>query len=186
MDETRFQKGFTWNEYMIYLEENVEALKKEQGEVVEEYLKEFHKNFEQVLMSDEDITFLARIKSKLHVMALAEYWCSDARANLPVMARIAAINPNIELRIFPRDENLDLMNQYLFRGKSMSIPAFGFFDETFIEFGRWLGGKPKIMWDLIDRIGMEAASPKVREFYKENRGQKTLKEFKEILHSWLE
>ncbi|MFQ6126402.1 MAG: thioredoxin family protein [Candidatus Heimdallarchaeota archaeon] len=182
MDANRFKQGFTWDEYLKHLEENLEELKKE-DEKAEEYVQAFHERFKRVLMSEEDIKFIAGIHSKVNVVALAEYWCSDAQANLAVMARIAELNPNIELRIFPRDANLDLMNQYLFRGKSMSIPAFGFFDENFQEFGRWLGGKPKVMWDLIDEIGVDAAKPKVKEFNIKNRGQETFKEFIEILRS---
>ena len=182
MDENHFKQGFTWDKYLKHLEEDLEALKKERKEA-EEYVREIHENFERVLMTEEDIKFISGIQEQINVLALAEYWCSDVRANLPVMARVAAINPKIELRIFSRDANLDVMNQYLFRGKSMSIPAFGFFDEDFFEFGRWLGGKPNIMWNLIDEIGKEAASPKVRKFNIENRGQETLREFIEILRS---
>lgn len=182
MDVNRFKQGFTWEEYLIHLDANLEELKKEE-EKAEEYVQAFHERFKRVLMTEDDIKFIANIQSKVNVLALAEYWCSDAQANLSVMARIADLNPNIELRIFPRDANLDLMNQYLFRGKRRSIPAFGFFDENFQEFGRWLGGKPKIMWDLIDDIGREAARPKVKEFNIENRGQESLKELIEILRS---
>jgi len=182
MDANRFKQGFTWEEYLKHLDTNLEELKKEE-ENAEEYVQTFHERFKRVLMTENNIKFIASIQSKVNVLALAEYWCSDAQANLSVMAQIAELNSNIELRIFPRDTNLDLMNQYLFRGKSMSIPAFGFFDENFQEFGRWLGGKPKLMWDLIDEIGVEAAKPKVKEFNIENRGQETLKEFIKILRS---
>ncbi|MFQ5820742.1 MAG: thioredoxin family protein [Candidatus Heimdallarchaeota archaeon] len=182
MDVNRFKQGFTWEKYLKHLDANLEKLKNEE-EKAEEYVQAFHERFKRVLMTEDEIKFITSIQSKVNVVALAEYWCSDAQANLSVMARIAELNPNIELRIFPRDANLDLMNQYLFRGKSMSIPAFGFFDENFQEFGRWLGGKPKIMWDLIDEIGLEAAIPKVMEFNIENSGQEALKEFIEILRS---
>ncbi len=182
MDANRFKQGFTWEEYLNHLDANLEELKKHE-EKAEEYVQAFHERFKRVLITEDDINFIVSIQSKVNVVALAEYWCSDAQANLSVMARISELNPNIELRIFPRDANLDLMNHYLFRGKSMSIPAFGFFDENFQEFSRWLGGKPKIMWDLIDEIGLEATRSKAKEFNIENRGQETLKEFIQILRS---
>ena len=182
MDETRFKQGFTWNEYLENLNQNVEELKKDRDEA-EEYLQALPDNYDRVLVSDDARDYVTSISDKIHLVALAEYWCSDARANLPVMVRIAELNPNIELRIFPRDENKELMQNYLFRGKSMSIPAFGFFDANFNEFGKWLGGKPKICWDWIKELGMEESNQKIRDFNIENRGQETLKEFIEIIRS---
>ncbi len=182
MDETRFKQGFTWNEYLEYLNENMEALKKDRDEA-EVFIKEFHENFERVLMAKDTIMFITNVHSKVNVVALAEYWCPDVRHNLSVMARLAEQNPNIELRIFPRDMNLELMKEYLFRGKSMSIPAFGFFDANFKEFGQWLGGRPKICWDWIEELGKDKAYQKIKDFYVQNKGQETLNEFMEILRS---
>jgi thiol-disulfide isomerase/thioredoxin len=176
MDETHFKQGYTWNEYLNHLDETV-------PEDQEASIKEFHEKFEQVLIAEDAIAVIANIQSKVNVVALAEYWCPDVRAHLPVMARLAELNANIELRIFPRDANLELMQQYLFRGKSMSIPAFGFFDEDFKEFGKWKGGRPKICWDWIDELGKDGARPKIKDFYAENRGQETLKEFIAIIQA---
>ena len=182
MDEYHFKQGFEWSDYLQHLDQNLEELKKEREEA-EEYVQALKDSYNQVLVSNEAKEFIKSIQSPLKLIALAEYWCSDARANLPVMVHISELNPNIELRIFPRDANLELMKQYLFRGKSMSIPAFGFCDEDFIEFGRWLGGKPKICWNWIEELGKEGANQKIRDFNIENRGQETLKEFIEILKS---
>jgi Thioredoxin len=99
---------------------------------------------------------------------------------LPVMARIAALNPKIQLRIFRRDQHHDLMHRYLFRGQSQSIPAFGCFDENFQEFARHTGGRPKMLWDLIDQLGRDEARPKLREHYASNKGREMLREFREI------
>ena len=182
MDENHFKQGFTWANYLQHLEDNLEELTKDRKEA-EEYVQALKDSYERVLVSEEAQEFIQEIQAPVNVIALAEYWCSDARANLPVMVRISEFNPNIELRIFPRDANLELMKQYLFRGKSMSIPAFGFFDEDFNEFARWLGGKPNICWNWIDEFGKDEANQKIRDFNIKNRGQETLKEFIEILKS---
>ena len=42
--------------------------------------------------------------------------------NLPVVAKLAEHNPNIDLRIILRDENLDLMDEHLTDG-GRSIPS---------------------------------------------------------------
>ncbi len=60
-------------------------------------------------------------------MVLTEPWCGDSAFLLPVIAEAGAINEDVTLRILLRDDNLDIMDQYLTEG-SRSIPklvAFG-------------------------------------------------------------
>lgn len=162
----RFFKGFTWDDYLKHIKQNVEK---------------FQQKYEEVSFTEEEKTFFSQFPKKVYVLAIGEDWCPDVYNNLPVMARIAALTDQIVLRIFPRDTNHDLMHQYLFRGQSLSIPAFGFFDEDFKEQAKWLGGRPKLLWDWIDQEGKENARPKIRAFYEENKGREALREFKEIL-----
>src|SRR6266571_1310431 len=117
----------------------------------------------------------------MFVFGIGEDWCFDVHGNLPVVARMASSSweKNI-LRIFPRDEqdngqslpysevprspdpsrfkNHDLIAQYLYgKNQSMSIPAFGCFDEHWNEFGKFLGGRPKLYWHWIDKMGKQEA-----------------------------
>ncbi|MFN4006337.1 MAG: thioredoxin family protein [Chitinophagaceae bacterium] len=55
-------------------------------------------------------------------LLLTEGWCGDAAQIVPVIHAMAKENPLIDLRLFLRDENLDLMDAYLQDGKSRSIP----------------------------------------------------------------
>src|SRR5258708_38830316 len=55
-------------------------------------------------------------------LVLTEGWCGDAAQSLPVMQALAQLNPLIRLRTLLRDENLELMDQYLTNGVSRSIP----------------------------------------------------------------
>jgi len=63
------------------------------------------------------------------VLAIAEAWCGDVYRELPSMARIAEAS-GMELRIFLRDQNPDIMNEFLSNaGKSRAIPVFVFYTE---------------------------------------------------------
>jgi hypothetical protein len=55
-------------------------------------------------------------------LVLTEAWCGDAAQSLPVIYTLAKLNPLIDLRLLLRDENLELMDQYLTNGASRSIP----------------------------------------------------------------
>jgi len=60
---------------------------------------------------------------------LAENWCGDVHRNSPLIARIVESIPGAELRVFLRDQNLDITDCYLnngfrrFRSSSSSTRA---------------------------------------------------------------
>ncbi len=72
------------------------------------------------------------------MVVLAEDWCGDVIANLPVLGTLAKAVGTLDVRIFYRDQNLDLINRWLNQGKYQSIPVFAFFDESFRELGHWI------------------------------------------------
>src|SRR5437879_10698896 len=72
----------------------------------------------EIKITPEDKTPLDRHGKKLNVLVITEDWCGDALYNLPVMAKMVEGNPNIEMRVFLRDKNPDLMDQYLNQGRS--------------------------------------------------------------------
>jgi hypothetical protein len=64
------------------------------------------------------------------ILALAEAWCGDVYRELPTTVRIAEAT-GLELRIFYRDENPDIMDEFLSNeGKSRAIPVFVFYTEN--------------------------------------------------------
>src|SRR5207247_9306440 len=89
-----------------------------------------------------DRAALDRLGTKLKILVLTEDWCGDALYNVPVLARMVEGNPNIELRVFLRDRNPDLTNQYLNQGIYRSIPVFAFFDESMNELARFIERPP--------------------------------------------
>lgn len=74
-------------------------------------------------------------------MVLTEPWCGDSAYNLPVIAEAAQLSDKVTLRILPRDENLDIMDQYLTEG-SRRVPKLVAFDEEGNELFRW-GARPE-------------------------------------------
>lgn len=73
-------------------------------------------------------------------MVLTEPWCGDSAYNLPVIAEAAAAADAVTLRILYRDENLDIMDQYLTDG-GRSIPKLVAFREDGKELFTW-GPRP--------------------------------------------
>jgi len=74
---------------------------------------------------------------------------------VPVLFKLVEGNPDVELRVFLRDKNPDLMDQYLNKGQFRSIPVFAFFDDGFHELARLLE-RPQKMTEEIEARMLEA------------------------------
>lgn len=83
---------------------------------------------------------LARLALPQLWLALTEPWCGDSAQLLPCIAKLAALNPLIDLRILRRDENPDIMDQHLTDGKR-GIPKLIAFDPRGNELFEW-GPRP--------------------------------------------
>src|SRR5262249_10070318 len=98
----------------------------------------FEENERALRLDPEDLAAFTGLPRPLDVLVLAEDWCGDVIDNLPLLGRIAAESGKLNLRVFLRDQNLDLMDQYLNRGQFRSIPVFVFFGDGYSEVGRFI------------------------------------------------
>src|SRR5262245_31646867 len=95
------------------------------------------RNEEALQLQSDDVAQIIKLARPLNVLVLAEDWCGDVIDNLPILGRIAKESGKLTLRVFLRDQNLDIMDQYLNRGEFRSIPVFVFFDDAFNEICRF-------------------------------------------------
>ncbi|MGA2717196.1 MAG: thioredoxin family protein, partial [Bryobacteraceae bacterium] len=91
----------------------------------------FDESYQSVPLTDEDLSFFRKVAALPHgpakILALAEAWCGDVYRELPTAVRIAEAT-GMDLRIFLRDENPDIMDEFLSNeGKSRAIPVFVFY-----------------------------------------------------------
>ncbi len=116
----------------------------------------------QVHVSQGNLTFFAGLPHKLDVVVLAEDWCGDVIANLPVLQQLAEQTGKFSLHIFLRDQNDDLMQLFLKDGKHKSIPVFAFFDDNLTELGRFIERPPAFNTLRADRrTALYAAHPEI-------------------------
>src|SRR4030065_1062021 len=64
---------------------------------------------------------LVNLNKGFTFLVIAEGWCGDAAQILPIINKVSEASDKIDFKIVLRDENEDLMNQYLTNG-SKSIP----------------------------------------------------------------
>jgi hypothetical protein len=121
----RFAVGLTYQEYRERIQRNQ---------------AKFDYNYDQTRLADDDARAFRELASRpdgpARVLALAEDWCPDVFRGLPVMARIAEA-AGMELRVFSRDQNIDIMNEFLHQGKHQSIPVFVFYTRSQRYLAHW-------------------------------------------------
>lgn len=160
----RFQQGMTLQQYLDQMGTNKEK---------------FVQFLNEITIAPEDREALGRLGKKLKVLVITEDWCGDALYNVPVLAKMVEGNPNIEMRIFLRDKNPDLMDQYLNQGMFRSIPVFAFFDENMNEVARFIE-RPPAQTEEIEKKMLEVRRALRAERYPEWRGG-VVKEIRSLL-----
>ncbi|HUA17095.1 MAG TPA: thioredoxin family protein [Bryobacteraceae bacterium] len=114
---TRFEQGLTYAGFLAQATVNRDK---------------FEQYYNDSALTGDDLAFFKKAAALPNgpkkAMAIAEAWCGDVYRELPTLARIAEAS-GIELRIFLRDENPDIMDEFLSNnGKSRAIPVFVFYN----------------------------------------------------------
>ena len=81
-------------------------------------------------------------------LVITEGWCGDAAHALPVLNAMAEVSDKIDLNIVLRDENDDLMNQFLTNG-SKSIPKLIALDKQTKEIIATWGPRPSVVTKMV-------------------------------------
>lgn len=119
----RFEQGLTYDQYKAQMTRNRER---------------FEENERAFQPAAADLAAFTNLPHALPVLVLAEDWCGDVIDNLPLLGRLAQASGKLDVRVFLRDQNLDVMDQFLNQGQYRSIPVFAFFDDQLNEIGRFI------------------------------------------------
>lgn len=140
---SRYAVGFTYDDYIAQIKVNHDKF------------EEYTETAKDVL-SDDDKAFFAKAAraGAAKMLVVGEDWCPDVYRGLPVFVRIADA-AGMELRVFPRDENLDIADEFLNRGEFRSIPTVIFYNANSDYQCHWIE-KPAIGYQETDQFVEEA------------------------------
>lgn len=108
-------------------------------DVIENRKPEFQRHYDEYEPKAEDVAAIRKLVEDHGVKALVlgEDWCPDVWRGLPVMAKISE-QTGMELRIFLRDQNKDIMSEFLKDGEFESIPTIVLYDGDHRYLGHWI------------------------------------------------
>lgn len=150
-------------------------------------------NWSRMQRIDKTVKILPEILEKLTslehnyiLLAISEAWCGDAAQNLPAIAKMVEKSDKLEMKVILRDENLDVMNNYLTNG-SQSIPiVIVLRKDTLEEVAVW-GPRPKATMQILadykanPEISKEEFHVNIHTWYAKNKSVDLQHEIVELL-----
>lgn len=124
----RFASGLSYAEYVANVERNQQR---------------FQENYDETAIAPEHVAAFKALMAKpggpAKLLVIGEDWCPDVFRGMPVFARLAEAT-GLELRIFKRDENKDIIAEFLNSGEFESIPVAVFYTKDLDE-----------IWHFVER-----------------------------------
>lgn len=182
----------SYSEYSNLIEELLEQGKsttKDAGEEMVYYsqlgLQRMKRWDKRLKLNEEQEDFFKSYDKKRTWLVISEGWCGDAAHCVPVMNKIAEIAPGIELRIVLREENPDLMNDFLTNG-GKSIPKLILYDAEKEKVEATWGPRPQPAQDIFLKakeanIDFETYEKDLQMWYNKDKGKTMLQEIIQLL-----
>jgi len=151
-------------------------------QLLDEDQTNLHKLYERRAEINEAAVEAIRASGPHNILVVTEPWCGDSLAIFPVVAKLFTA-AGCEIRIIRRDEQTDLIDQYLTNG-GRAIPMVIVLDEEFNERFHW-GPRPKQAQSIVTEHKAAIAAgeiekaeihKKVRAFYARDHGKATVSE----------
>lgn len=137
-------------------------------------------------LPDATISKIKQVTAKTTWLVLTESWCGDAAQSMPVMQKFAEQNSKIDVKVILRDENLDLMNHFLYNN-TLSIPRLIAFNEDTQEvIGDW-GPRPSKLTKIVENFKAKNGSltPEFKQelqvWYNKDKGNTIIEDLTQLL-----
>lgn len=193
--QQHIDKGISFEAYhQLYQEQvaNGQTSGLDQSEGLIAYTKlnfsRLKRSYKTTEIANETKAMLEKISTPLTWLVLTETWCGDAAQNIPVLAKMAELNPAISLKLIFRDENPEVMDNYLTNG-SKSIPKLICVNENLEVLGTW-GPRPAAIqsWFVEEKnkptTEMDQLKIDLQQKYNADKGLSLQSELMELLQQW--
>lgn len=177
------KKGISYEDYRALVRALVERESTSGLEKTEALINYTMLNDRRMKRWDKTIKFSEEIKERISNfngnvtwLVITESWCGDAAHVIPVLNKIAEQSENIQLKLVFRDENPQLMDQFLTNG-GRAIAKLIMIDNTNHEVLNTFGPRPSEATQMVVDYKAEHGllTPEFKEnlqvWYNKNKGQ---------------
>lgn len=123
LDGQKFEEGMSTAEYIAQIKINQEP---------------FKDIYEKTEMPRETLDFFSGLPGPLNLAVFTADWCGDALTTTPVILKLADASSNWTVKVFNRDEELDLTDSFLPKNRAGTVPVFVVCDVEMNEIARFI------------------------------------------------
>lgn len=192
INQSRIEQAMTYEEYRKLLDSLIKINQTTGTNHSDDYLHYTKMNIQRMNRLDKTVKIepalaekTSQLKGHYIWLTITEGWCGDAAQIMPVINKIAELNSNIQHLVLLRDENLDIMDNYLTNG-GRAIPKIVLLEAaTLKEITNW-GPRPKeaneLYWQLKnENVPYSELSVQLHGWYAKNKTRAIQKEILEIV-----
>ncbi len=196
INQNHLHAAYTYVEYRTMLDElltrdQTTGFKQspELTQVTKVNIQRMHRWDKTTVLHESLVDKIKNIQDTWIWLVLTEGWCPDSAQNIPVIAKMAAQNENISLKLLLRDENPEIIDKYLTNG-TRSIPKLICLKaDTLEELGTW-GPRPAVLQQMVLEHKKNPVVPdkefkeSLQAWYAKDKAQQIQEEFEELLAKW--
>ncbi len=189
-------KSFSYNDYKKIVFELAEK-KSSSSELTEERIGATLINAQRIKRIDKQCEINSELSnqiksiSEIHTwIVISESWCGDGAQCIPVIAKMAEQNSNIDLKLVFRDENIDLIDSFLTNGARAVPKLICINNNTNTVIGTW-GPRPKSIQAMVSDFKKNNPDVTHDDFvknlhlwYAKDKTNAIQEEFSEIIQEW--
>lgn len=185
--EKYWQKAISFEDYMKEAERRVEANDStdDHNEYYQLGLQRMNRTLKTYKVDEEQLQTLKSKNFNGKILLISEPWCGDASATVPAVSKFFEAG-NVEVRIFLKDSDHSLIEQFLTNG-TQSIPKVIILNDDFSLKNNW-GPRPKYGLELLKKFKenpetypRETFYNDLQVYYAKNRGKDAINEILELL-----
>ncbi|ROI00712.1 thioredoxin family protein [Chryseobacterium daecheongense] len=183
-----WDKAITFEEYIQIAKQRLETPSNQQEADYKQYyelgLQRIDRTLKKYVPDEEQLNLLNAKNFDGKILIISEAWCGDASATVPALVKF--FEGRNEVKIFLRDSDTSLINQFLTDG-TQSIPKVLILDNDFNVKNSW-GPRPKFGKELLMKFKADPEAYPREQFYNDlqiyyakNRGKDAIQEIVELL-----
>lgn len=153
-------KSYSFDEYVALFEQVVAEKRTTGPKQTEGYVNytklnwsRYQRAYEKHPLSYSTIEALHVVEEPVTLLVITEAWCGDAAQIMPVLQRMDEACACVNFRIVLRDENKELMSQFLTNGGE-AIPKVLVLDANNTVVADW-GPRPSVLQGMVKQLKLD-------------------------------
>lgn len=132
-ENVEWDLAIKYNKFLTKARENVELMKA---------------RYNDLQLTENDLETLGTIQNEIRILVIGNDRCSDSSGVIPILARMEATAPKVELRILDSDANARYHQQFKVNGKRKT-PVVLFLSKELEELCRWVE-RPNAAYKVVN------------------------------------